>query len=132
MFAICFKGTTRRPIISIGPWTLKIARGPLGRRCNQCEAGLFRRSSAARRRLLCPVLWVSRKGLLLIMATARPLEPAEFDLYLYLDLVMRQWDPLPDEDGHPFEPKPSDWGRYHGRIVAVDYSTLADLSADRR
>jgi hypothetical protein len=88
--------------------------------------------SGTARRLLCPVLWVSRKGLLLIMATARPLEPAEFDLYLYLDLVMRQWDPLPDEDGHPFEPKPSDWGRYHGRIVAVDYSTLADLSADRR
>jgi hypothetical protein len=125
MFAIKFNGTTRRPVIIFGPWTLKLARNPLGRRCNQYEAYLFQRSSLNRKRLLCPVLWVSRKGLLLVMATAGPMGPTEYD---YSQLV-KEWDALPGEDGFPFEPKPADWGRYHGRPVAVDYSTLTDLAA---
>jgi hypothetical protein len=62
------------------------------------------------------------KGLLLLMATAKPVDISEFDPTTYANLVMCQWDPMPDEDGHPFEPKPDDWGMYGGRIVAVDYS----------
>jgi len=32
---------------------------------------------------------------------------------------------MPGEDGQPFEFKASDWGRINGRLVALDYSTLA-------
>jgi hypothetical protein len=65
------------------------------------------------------------------MATAKPVDPSEFDPITYSNLVMREWEYTPGEDGHPFEPKAADWGRYDGRIVAVDYSTLTDLSADK-
>jgi len=123
MVSISLKGTTRRPVIIIGPWTLKMARGSLGRRCNQREAKLFRTSAPHRQQLLCPVLWVSRKGLLLIMATAQPMEQLDRDTYYEL---WCQWDYEPGEDGHPFEPKAADWGWYDGRPVAVDYSPLED------
>jgi hypothetical protein len=132
MLAIRFNGTTRRPVISVGPWTMKVACNPRGRRCNLYEASLFQSSSPQRKRLLCPVLWVSRKGLLLLMSTAQPVHPSEFDLSTYASLVMREWDPIPGEDGQPFEPKVADWGRYEGRIVAVDYSTLTDLAGRAR
>ena len=35
------------------------------------------------------------------------------------------WDYMPpDDEGHPFEYKASDWGRLpDGRLVALDYST---------
>lgn len=131
MLAIKFNGTTRRPVIIVEPWTLKVARGAQGRRCNLYEACLFRRSSAQRQHLLCPVLWVSRKGLFLLMATANPVDPSEFGPITYATLVMREWDYIPGEDGFPFEPKAADWGWYQGRHVAVDYSTLTDLSADK-
>ncbi len=124
MLAISCNGTTRGPVITIGPWTLKFARNAHGRRCNLYEASLFQSSSPQRRRLLCPALWVSRKGLLLLMATAKPVYRTEFDKLTYAALVMDQWDHLPNEEGSPFEPKPEDWGWYDGRLVAVDYSTL--------
>jgi hypothetical protein len=120
MVSISWRGTTRKPVVVIGPWTLKIAHGLVGRRCNQREAELFRTSAPHRQQLLCPVLWVSRKGLLLIMATAQPLK--HLDPLTYYELCCR-WDHQPGEDGHPFEFKASSWGLYDERPVANDYST---------
>jgi hypothetical protein len=62
MLAIKLNGTTRRPVISVARWTLKVAGNPRSGRCNLYEARLFQRSSLERRQLLCPVLWVSRRG----------------------------------------------------------------------
>src|SRR5260370_27874370 len=56
MITISLKGTTRLVLV-IGPWALKFARGPRGRRCNRYEADLFRRVNARRREMLCPVRW---------------------------------------------------------------------------
>jgi hypothetical protein len=121
MLAIFTKGMFRRPVIVIGPVALKFARNAEGRACNNYEADLYRNATAQRRTMLCPVLWVSRKGFLLIMRAAAPLTENECQ-EAYLDLG-RAWDPIPGEDGCPFEPKASDWGWYHGRRVALDYST---------
>ena len=37
-----------------------------------------------------------------------------------------EWDYAgPEDDGHPFEWKPSDWGYLDGRVVAIDYGATA-------
>jgi hypothetical protein len=114
-------GTTRRPVIVIGRWALKFARNELGRRCNQYEADLYRSSSEQRRKLLCPVIWLSDDGELLIMAAATPLaEALTLDEYLALGT---EWNARLGEDDCPFEPKAADWGWHDGRRVALDYST---------
>lgn len=128
MISISLKGTTRRPVIVVGSWALKFARGERGRRCN---LQLFRNSSECRRVMLCPVRWCSRKGFLLVMQSAIPLDPAD-----HLDLLEHDafpdWDAMPGEDGSPFEPKASDWGRINGRLVALDYSVTVYDSEEER
>ncbi len=62
-------------------------------------------------------------GFLLIMAATEP-TTVHMSLEEYLE-VCEEWGYLPGEDSCPFEPKPSDWGRYKGRCVALDYSTPA-------
>ena len=87
---------------------------------NLYEANLYR---TTRRALLCPVLWVSRRGAVQIMRAAEPLtEMMSLDEYLE---VARVWDRMPGEESGPFEPKACDWGWFEGRIVALDYSTPA-------
>ena len=39
---------------------------------------------------------------------------------------------MPGEDGDPFEPKASDWGRINGRLVALDYSIQVYDSEEER
>ena len=73
LFSISTQGTFRTPVIVVGRWALKFARNTQGRRCNRYEADLYRSVSENRRRMLCPVIWVSRRGKLLIMAAATPL-----------------------------------------------------------
>jgi hypothetical protein len=121
--SISTRGTTRRPVIVIGPIALKIARNRDGRACNRYEANLYRKTTARRRALLCPVLWLSPGGHLLMMRAAVPLSE-RMSQAEYLDAA-KQWDAMPGEDSCPFEPKPSDWGWYKGRRVALDYSTPA-------
>ena len=42
------------------------------------------------------------------------------------------WDYLPQEDEpNPFEWKPSDWGIFKGRLVALDYSAPALSDGDK-
>ena len=98
----------RSPVIVIGRYAFKFARNERGRVSNLYEATLYRNVNATRRALLCPVLWVSRKGAVQIMRAAKP--PAEtMRLEEYGDVV-DVWDYMPGEDGCPFEPKASDWG----------------------
>jgi hypothetical protein len=127
MIRICRAGTTRLVLV-VGPWAFKFARGARGRRCNKYEAELFKSVDGPRHEMLCPVRWCSNAGRVLIMDTAQPL--AESDHANLLEKhEFPDWDYMPGEDGDPFEPKASDWGRLKdGRLVAVDYSTPAHLT----
>src|SRR3979490_965638 len=113
----------RSPVIVIGRFAFKFARGKRGRASNLYEATLYRTVNATRRALLCPVLWVSRKGAVQIMRAAVPLaEMMSFEEY---GGVVAAWDYMPGGEGCPFEPKACDWGWFEGRRVALDYSTPA-------
>jgi hypothetical protein len=123
VISISNKGTKRRPVIVLGPVALKIARNAEGRACNRYEADVYRNTTPRRRALLCPVLWCSPFGIVLIMRAAVPLsEMMSLEDYL---AVAEEWDAMAGEDSCPFEPKASDWGWYKGRRVALDYSTPA-------
>src|ERR1700722_7695496 len=123
MIKIYRVGTTRSPVIVIGPFAFKFARNKKGCACNLYEAKLYRSVNATRRALLCPVLWVSRNGAVQIMKAAYPLtDMMSLDEYMN---VAEVWDKMPGEDSCPFEPKASDWGWFEGRMVALDYSTPA-------
>jgi len=113
-------GTTRRVVV-LGPLAIKFAIGPRGRRCNRFEADLYLRTSERRRAMLCPVLWCSRKGVLLFSRAAEPLTEPEAEHLLEVD-GFPDWDYVPPDETEPFEYKPSDWGRLDGRLVALDYS----------
>jgi hypothetical protein len=123
MITISKAGSFRQPVVVIGRWALKFARNAEGVSCNKYEAHLYRSVSEKRRSMLCPVVWISPGGRLLIMAAAIPrtsdLTPEE-----YTDLF-EEWDYMPGEDSCPFEPKALDWGWYQGKLVALDYSTPA-------
>jgi hypothetical protein len=115
---------------------IKFARGARGRRCNRYEAELFASVDERRRAMLCPVRWCSNGGGLLIMSSAQPLTESDHENLLDSD-GFPDWDYMPGEDGDPFEPKASDWGRISGRLVALDYSTpvydtAEDLAEMRR
>lgn len=116
-------GSTRSPVIVIGWLAFKIARDGRGRASNLYEAKLYRNSNESRRALLCPALWVSPRGALLIMRAAQPLhEMMSEEEYIQ---AFTAWEYAPGEDSCPFEPKASDWGWFEGRKVALDYSTPA-------
>jgi hypothetical protein len=76
--------------------------------------------------MLCPVLMRLPFGLALVMPRAKPLSQEEADDLEATD-GFPDWDYMPgDDEGHPFEWKPSDWGRLSdGRLVALDYSSHA-------
>ena len=123
MINVSRTGSVRSPVLVVGRFAFKFARNKRGRASNLYEATLFRNVNPARRALLCPVLWVSRKGAVQIMRAAKPLaEMMSFEEY---SDVVDAWDYLPGEDGCPFEPKACDWGWFEGRRVALDYSTPA-------
>lgn len=123
LFSISTRGTTRSPVVVIGPIVLKFAKSNRGRACNLYEAKLYGTTTEPRRRLLCPVIWVSSKGSVLVGRSAVP-DESEMPFDRRFELT-KKWDHMPGEDGHPFEWKPGDWGWYHGRLVALDYSATA-------
>jgi hypothetical protein len=123
VFSISTKGMFRRPVIIIGPIALKFARNANGRACNRYEWRLYPNATPHRRAMLCPVVWCSPGGLVLIMRAAVRMSGI-MSMGEYM-AAANAWDAMPGEDGCPFEPKPSDWGWYHGRRVALDYSTPA-------
>lgn len=111
----------RSPAVVIGRFAFKFARNAQGRASNLCEAKLYRNANGTRRALVCPVLWVSRNGLMQIAASSLT---EMMSLDEYMDAV-DVWDYRPGEDSGPFEPKASDWGCLEGRMAALDYSTPA-------
>ena len=121
MIRVSRAGSMRSPVIVVGPFAFKFARNERGRASNIYEAQLFRSANETRRALLCPALWVSSEGTVLIMRAARRLG-RELSLYEYSALC-EIWNYMPGEDGCPFERKESDWGLFKGRLVALDYST---------
>jgi hypothetical protein len=123
MIRVSKAGTARSPVVVIGPLAFKFASNERGRASNLYEADLYRTVNDTRCAMLCPVLWVSRKGKVLIMRAAEQLtEDLSQEEYLEMS---RRWDYRPGEDSCPFEPKASDWGMFKGRMVALDYSTPA-------
>jgi len=119
-----YRGLTRM-VLTFGPLAFKFARGRKSVRCNLHEAQLYRRSSAKRRAMLCPVLWCSRYGFVLIMRRAEtPVTQGALDERKATAWL--EWDYAgPGDDEHPFGWKRSDWGYLDGRVVAVDYAAPA-------
>jgi hypothetical protein len=111
-------GSMRSPVIVIGQFAFKFARGERARASNLYEAKLYRRVNSTRRALLCPVLWVSRNGAIQIMRAAEPLTDM-MSQKEYFE-AFEAWDYMPGEDSCPFEPKACDWGWFEGRKVALD------------
>lgn len=73
----------RSPAVVIGRFAFKFARNAQGRAGNLCEAKLYRNANGNRRVLVCPVLWVSRNGLMQIMEAASLLtEMMNLDEYM--------------------------------------------------
>lgn len=99
-----------------------------GRRCNQYEAKLFASVDERRRAMLCPVRWCSSDGVLLVMASAKPLTKSDHENLLDGG-SFPNWDYMPSEDGGPFESRASDWGRINGRL-ALDHSTPVHDTAE--
>jgi hypothetical protein len=121
MIRIC-QGTTRIVLV-VGPYALKFARhGDIGRRCNRYEAKIWKlnRDNAVRGPRLCPVLWSSSGGAVLLMPAAEPL-PA--DMELPEDWADWWLDTAKAGDDFPGEHKAADWGMLNGRIVLLDYSS---------
>ena len=82
--------------------------------------------------MLCPPLWCSKGGVLLIMKRARPLAEREFrELMSRGKLPYFEWDyGGPGDDGCPFEPKADAWGWLDGKVVAIDYSASVAALVD--
>jgi hypothetical protein len=70
------KGSTRT-VVTVGRYAFKFARHRCGMRCNRSEAHTFRSTTDQRRSMLCPVLWCSGSGLLLIAQAAAPVTEGE-------------------------------------------------------
>lgn len=112
-------GSNRRVLIchSIA---LKLARHERGALCNLFEARTFRNSTGDCRDGLCPVLWCSGNGAVLVMRAAEPIPEGEFETL--------PDNAFPDFRCVPVEyDKAENWGRLNGRLVAVDYSAASEL-----
>jgi hypothetical protein len=124
------RGRTRL-VLLFGSVAFKVAIGERGVRCNRFEADLYKRVSAQRREMLCPVLWCSPAGSLLISRRADREITEEEKVDLMDRDAFHDWDYTPPNDEpHPFEFKASDRGWLNGRLVALDYSAPALFKDD--
>jgi hypothetical protein len=79
--------------------------------------------------MLCPVIWCSDNGAILVMRAAAPLAEEEYD-HLERDGKLPDWKRGWKED-EPFENKAADWGRLDGRLVVLDYAADPALLDDK-
>jgi hypothetical protein len=116
------RGTTRIVVVA-GTVAVKFARGEVGRRCNRYEAKVWAENQhdADRGPHLCPVLWSSPGGEVLVMVAADPLPAGVEPTVEWADW----WDYRGPGDEYPGEFKAADWGMLDGRRVLVDYSNPA-------
>jgi hypothetical protein len=113
-------------VVLIGPLALKFAIRERGLRCNRFEADLYKRVNAERRKMLCPILWCSPAGIMLVARRADREITEEEKLHLMKTDDFPDWDYVPPNDERqPFEFKASDWGYLNGGLVALDYSAPA-------
>jgi hypothetical protein len=120
-----FATGTTRAVLCVGSLAFKIARSASGARGNRYEADLYRRSDQQRKALLCPPLWCSRNGAVLIMRRAHSMTCDEYIEQVRDAGLMLLWDYLgPGDVVAPFEDKPNAWGWLDGRPVAVDYADV--------
>jgi hypothetical protein len=124
-------GSTRT-VALIWRWAVKVGHGDEGARCNREEADLYARSNRHRQPMLCPILWCSRYGKLLIARRAEtPITQVQLDGLKLYHQAWNEWDYRgPDDDECPFEWKTSDWGMFDSRLVAVDYAATARWTCD--
>lgn len=121
-------GVTRAVIVTQG-FAIKIARTELGCDCNRYEHEAWANSERKpiRRSHLCPVLWCSAAGEVLVMPAVAPISDeqlAQMEAYSFW-----WWDGEPGDPGAPFEGKREDWGSLNGTVVATDYANLAQVEA---
>jgi hypothetical protein len=113
-----------RAVLIVGPIAIKLplpSNRAVGARCNQHEAAVWRQVTSANRRMLCPVLWASASGSVLVMKAARPASEDDRDA---IRALRNQWE-YSRECEDPLESWPKDWGWLDGRLVAVDYAAPA-------
>jgi hypothetical protein len=119
------RGTTRFVVV-VGKAAVKFARDERGRRCNLYEAKVWEenREDPNRGPHLCPVLWCSSDGEVLVMVAADPLPS---DITIPYDWADEWWSASHKGSGDDFpgEPKAADWGLLDGRVVLLDYSNPA-------
>lgn len=107
MIRISREGTTRNPVIIVGPLAFKWAKNELGRKCNLRELEIYRSANAIRREMLCPAIWASARGQILVMRSAKPTsEMTSQEEYLEMD---DRWDRQYGEPSSPFEPAARNW-----------------------
>jgi hypothetical protein len=109
----------------IGPYALKIARGLSGQRCNRFEFDLWSLAGGERREMLCSVLAKLPFDFAIVMQRAEPISEEEKDRLIEQDAFPDLDYMGPGDVRCPFEYKASDWGRLHGRLMALDYSAPA-------
>jgi hypothetical protein len=117
------KSTSRAAFLT-STIAFKFALHQHGAKCNLFEAKLYRDADARRKAMLCPVLWCSPNGAVLIARRAAPLIKAQWQKLLSTDgFPDWDYDPADGMGGNPFEHhKACDWGLVDGRLVAVDFS----------
>lgn len=116
-------GSTR-VTLCVGRYAIKFAKGARGRACNRYESRLWKRTTDARRKMLCPILATMPLSVAVLMPKARPLTDDEKTNLIDSD-GFPDWDYVPPDETAPFEYKASDWGWLKGRLVALDYSAPA-------
>jgi hypothetical protein len=122
---ISFATGTTRTVLCLGALAFKFALSRAGTRGNRFQADLFRRSGKGRRAFLCPVLWCSPHGAVLVMRRAAPMSEADYRRYVRDVGLLYAWGYSgPGDDVNPFEPKASSWGWLNGRVVAIDYANV--------
>jgi hypothetical protein len=87
-----FATGTTRAVLCVGSLAFKIARSASGARGNRYEADLYRRSDQQRKALLCPPLWCSRNGAVLIMRRAHSMTCDEYIEQVRDAGLMLLWD----------------------------------------
>ena len=122
---VSFATGTTRAVLCVGSLALKFSRSQAGARGNRFESDLYRRSGKGRRALLCPVLWCSPHGAVLVMRRATPMSEADYRRYVHDVGLLYAWGYSDSRDDvNPFEPKASSWGWHNGRAVAIDYANV--------
>lgn len=114
------KSGATRHVLLVGRWAIKIPR--LTRWINFLQgllANMQEVAFAPISDLLCPVLWTSGGGWIVVMARAEPLTDAELAVILSWESHGMVSEPFP----LAVEAKPCSFGKLGGRIVAVDYGS---------